>query len=170
MFTFTPVRPSDFPRLRRWLMAPHVRAWWGDPARELAVIRELMAADWAEPLIVSWQGRAIGYLQVHDAAADTGSGWPVRAQGTFGIDMLIGEAGYVGRGLGSAFVGTYTDRLLLDGRATCIISDPDPANRRSIGCLERAGFIAKGTTETPDGPSLLMEKTEALQATRPVAP
>ena len=55
MFTFTPLRPADLPRLRLWLMMPHVRAWWGDPDAGIREIRRLMASDWAEPMLVAWQ-------------------------------------------------------------------------------------------------------------------
>jgi aminoglycoside 6'-N-acetyltransferase len=142
MFTFTPLRPADLPRLRLWLMMPHVRAWWGDPDAGIREIRRLMASDWAEPMLVAWQGRQIGYLQAYDAvsAAPEGDAVP----GSFGIDLFIGEPSYVGKGLGTAFVGAYTDRLLRGGRALSIIARPAPANHRAIRCLEHAGFHLLG--------------------------
>ena len=142
MFTFTPLRPADLPRLRLWLMMPHVRAWWGDPDAGIREIRRLMASDWAEPMLVAWQGRQIGYLQAYDAvsAAPDGDAVP----GSFGIDLFIGEPSYVGKGLGTAFVGAYTDRLLRGGRALSIIARPAPANHRAIRCLEHAGFRLLG--------------------------
>lgn len=151
MFTFTPLRPADLPRLRHWLALPHVRAWWGDPDTGIREIRRLMAADWAEPMLVAWQGRQIGYLQAYDAvSALPGGGFE---PGWFGIDLFIGEPGYVGHGLGTAFLGAYTDRLLKGGRARCVVARPAPANHRAIRCLEGAGF-----RRLDDGPDLVMAK------------
>jgi aminoglycoside 6'-N-acetyltransferase len=160
VFTFTPLRPADLARIRGWLQQPHVRAWWGDPKRGLEEIRQLMSADWVEAMLVSWQGRQIGYLQAYDGSAVPEPGWPetMVAPGTFGIDTFIGEPGYVGRGLGPAFIGAYTDRLLTAARATRIVTDPHPTNHRAIRCYEKAGFAAIGEAATPDGPALLMEK------------
>ncbi|MDR6289645.1 MULTISPECIES: GNAT family N-acetyltransferase [Inquilinus] len=153
MFTFTPLRPADLSRLRLWLMMPHVRAWWGDPDAGIREICRLMASDWAEPMLVAWQGRQIGYLQAYDAvsAAPDGDAVP----GSFGIDLFIGEPSYVGKGLGTAFVGAYTDRLLRGGRALSIIARPAPANHRAIRCLEHAGFRLLGDG---DGRVLTMGK------------
>jgi RimJ/RimL family protein N-acetyltransferase len=153
MFTFTPLRPADLPRLRLWLMMPHVRAWWGDPDAGIREIRRLMASDWAEPMLVAWQGRQIGYLQAYDAvsAAPDGDAVP----GSFGIDLFIGEPSYVGKGLGTAFVGAYTDRLLRGGRALSIVARPAPTNHRAIHCLEHAGFRLLGDR---DGRVLTMGK------------
>jgi RimJ/RimL family protein N-acetyltransferase len=158
MFTFTPLRPADLPRLRLWLMMPHVRAWWGDPETGIREIRRLMASDWAEPMLVAWQGRQIGYLQAYDAQTyDRPSAAPDEAAipGSFGIDLFIGEPSYVGKGLGTAFVGAYTDRLLKGGRALSIVARPAPANHRAIRCLEGAGFRR---LEGAEGPLLRMSK------------
>ena len=52
-------RPTTLPRLRRWLSAPEVVRWWGDPRDEL----ELLRADLNEPRmtmrIVCFRGRAV---------------------------------------------------------------------------------------------------------------
>lgn len=138
MFTFTPLRPADLPRLRLWLAMPHVRAWWGDPDTAIREIRRLMASDWAEPMLVAWQGRQIGYLQAYDAVSAAPGGG--EEPGSFGIDLFIGEPSYVGKGLGTAFLGAYTDRLLRGGRASRILARPARSNHRAVRCLEGAGF------------------------------
>ena len=60
---FAPPRPGDLPRLGRWLSAPEVVRWWGDPRDEL----ELLRADLNEPRmtmrIVSFRGRAFAHAQ-----------------------------------------------------------------------------------------------------------
>jgi aminoglycoside 6'-N-acetyltransferase len=160
MFTFTPVETGDFGRLKQWLMAPHVRAWWGDPQQASLEIRTLMGADWAEAMIVAWQGRSIGYLQAYDAAAQEAAppAWrrrPAMPAGTFGVGFFIGEAGYVGQGLGPSFLGLYTDRLLTAGRARRIVCHPAARNRRAIRCLEKAGFTA---LDLSTGDVVAMEK------------
>ncbi len=40
--SYHPVRPDDLPLLADWLERPHWREWWGDPAKELALIRDMV--------------------------------------------------------------------------------------------------------------------------------
>jgi aminoglycoside 6'-N-acetyltransferase len=70
-YSFRPASPDDLPRLRRWLNAPEVRRWWGDPGEEF----ELLRVDLNEPLmtmrIVSLGGRPFAYAHDYEARS-----WP----------------------------------------------------------------------------------------------
>jgi aminoglycoside 6'-N-acetyltransferase len=63
---FGPPHPSTLPRLRRWLNAPEVRRWWGNPNEEF----ELLRGDLNEPLmmmrIVSLGQRPFAYVQDYE--------------------------------------------------------------------------------------------------------
>jgi len=37
-YEFLPMSAADLPLVRRWLAAPHVREWWGDPGEQFALV------------------------------------------------------------------------------------------------------------------------------------
>ncbi len=146
--------------LRRWLGEPHVRRWWGAPERELAMVAELMAADWAEVYIVEADGRPIAYLQAYDAA-DAGPDWPMQPEGTWGLDTFIGPPEAAGRGHGSAYLRAFGDWMLARPGVRRLSADPAPDNTASVRAFEKAGFVADREITTPDGPALLMIRAAA---------
>jgi aminoglycoside 6'-N-acetyltransferase len=157
-YAFRPVAASDLPMLRAWLNADHVRRWWGDPDEELAEIASAMQEVGVDPLVVSFAGRPIGYLQSYDPHADWGLG-PYRDQplGTRGIDQFIGEADMVGLGHGPRFIEAMC-ALLFEVGAPRIVTDPDPANRSAIRAYEKAGFRTLEERTIVDGPVVLMAR------------
>lgn len=70
-YTFRPATRADLPMLCRWLCAPEVARWWGDPDAEAA----LLEADLDEPrmtmLVAAHRGRPFAYAQHYDVHA-----WP----------------------------------------------------------------------------------------------
>ncbi|HBH26359.1 MAG TPA: hypothetical protein DDX54_03035 [Rhodospirillaceae bacterium] len=88
--------PTDAALCRARLAAPHVSRWWradldAGPGRKLAdraVYRDL--------LIARRGGQDFGYLQVYDNTATGCTGHP---PGVLGLDMFIGEARFLRRGL-----------------------------------------------------------------------
>ena len=153
-YTFRAMNAADLPLIRRWLRAPHVREWWGDPDEQLS----LVAGDLDEPamdqFIVLADGEPFGYLQCYRLTAwNTGLG--PQPEGTRGIDQFIGEAGMIGHGHGSTFIRQFVDDRLRLGLPR-MVTDPDPLNLRAVRAYEKAGFEKVGMVDTPDGPSLLM--------------
>jgi len=154
-YRFRPLTEDDLPLLGRWLAESHVRRWWGEPAHELDLIREVMAAPAAEAWLVESEAGPIAYLQAYDGAAE-GMGWPGLPPGCWGLDTFIGPPEATGHGHGSAFLRQFGDRLLARPEVACLAVDPDPDNAKAIRSFEKAGFVAEGRIATPDGPSLLM--------------
>jgi aminoglycoside 6'-N-acetyltransferase len=153
-YVFRPMTTSDLPLVRRWLAAPHVVQWWGDPSEQY----DLVSGDLDEPamdqFIVSESDSDFGYLQCYDLTA-WNSGFGEHPTGTRGIDLFIGEPDMIERGHGSAFIRAFVDECLRNG-APRIVTDPDPANTRAVRAYEKAGFEKAGMVDTPDGPALLM--------------
>src|SRR5690606_41879762 len=50
-YDFRAVAEADLPVIAGWLASPHAAPWWGDPATEIASIREHIDSDSVEPLI-----------------------------------------------------------------------------------------------------------------------
>ncbi len=99
----------------------------------------------------------IGFIQSY-VALDSGDGWWEQETdpGVRGIDQFLANADHLGRGLGSAMVQAFVERLFHDPAVTKIQADPAPGNGRAIRSYRRAGFVVHGEVTTPDGPALLV--------------
>src|SRR6185295_2315732 len=153
-YQFVPMGAADLPLVRRWLAMPHVSEWWHDPAEQF----ELVSGDLDHPdmaqFVVASDRRPFAYLQCYNLS-DWNTGFGPQPLGTRGLDQFIGEADMLDRGHGSAFIRSFTERLLAEGTPRVVI-DPDPANVRVIRAYEKAGFVRDRVVDTPDGPALLM--------------
>ncbi|MDZ4365463.1 MAG: GNAT family N-acetyltransferase [Afipia sp.] len=152
-YQFRPMTAADLPLVQDWLTRPHVAEWWHDGDELEFVSGDLAHHDVAQ-FIVTLDGRPLGYLQCYQM-----SDWDLcfgpQPAGTRGIDQFIGEAEFVGRGHGSAFIRQFIDELLTNGTPRIVI-DPSPSNPRAIRAYEKAGFQRTHVVDTPDGPALLM--------------
>lgn len=164
---FRPVTPADYPLLEVWLNAPHWQEWWGDPETELGYIRDMVEGrDTTRPYLFLVDGRPTGYIQNWYIGEHLEEPWlskaPWLAQvpaDSIGVDMSIGDAANLSRGLGSAVLKAFTERLRAEGHETILI-DPDIANRRAIRAYEKAGFrpltVSRESSDDTDTTVLIM--------------
>ena len=145
---FHPVTQNDMALLRQWMKKPHWRRWWGDPDTELAMIQAMVdGEDTTRPYIFSIEGEAIGYIQywiVADSKKDptlmAANPWLAWVpEDAIGIDLSIGEAHHLSKGIGSRALRDFAEMLAGRGHANMII-DPDPMNMRAIHAYKKAGF------------------------------
>ncbi len=146
---------QDLPTVRRWLRAPHVSEWWGDPDQQFALVSGDVSHPAMEQFIVSTDDRPFAYLQCYDPTAWPDNGFGDLPAGTRGIDQFIGEADMIERGHGSAMIKSFVDKLLQAGTPR-VVTDPDPENSRAIRAYKKAGFEKSRLVDTPDGRALLM--------------
>jgi RimJ/RimL family protein N-acetyltransferase len=144
---FIPVTPAHYPLLKQWLNEPHMREWWGDPDEELGFIRDMVEGrDTTRPFLIAVDGSPVGYIQYWFIGHHQNETWiadnpwlaelPAEA---VGVDLSIGYAERLSKGIGSAALSAFVARLVSDGFQTIII-DPDPANIRAVRAYEKAGF------------------------------
>ena len=154
-YDFRAVTGNDLPMIGAWIAAPHAAAWWGDPEREIAEIREHIDSVSVEPLIVELDGKPIAYLQAYDPHLEDDHPYQDQPFGTIGLDLTIGEPTLVGVGHGSALLRQFVAQLFAEGTPRVII-DPDPTNARAIRAYEKAGFRAFELRSSVYGPALMM--------------
>jgi RimJ/RimL family protein N-acetyltransferase len=163
MITFRHLTPADIPMLHEWLQRPHIRRWWGDPGTRAQVESHYMQCtrtDSATCAYIAQHNHApLGFIQSY-VVMGSGDGWweDESDPGARGIDQFLAEADQLGRGLGSAMVHAFVDRLFEDPAVTKVQTDPTPDNHRAIASYRRAGFVTAREIVTPDGPALLMLK------------
>jgi aminoglycoside 6'-N-acetyltransferase len=144
--------------LREWLHRPHVVRWWLDPERALVEAAGLPPESQA--MIVE-EGRPVGYLRWgppsrEDLAAAGLSDLPDHL---FDIDIMIGEPGALGRGIGPRALGLLLDRFGADPRVEWVGLGTSLANERAIRAFKKAGFRRFREIADPEiGPGLYLVK------------
>lgn len=162
-FTFRRVTRLDFPLLQRWLSEPHVARWWNHEFSPEAIERDFgPGVDGEEPgedHLALLDGEPFGliqfsrfddypeYIEELEAVIDV-------PPGAVSIDYLIGSSSGLGRGLGTAMLSAFVERIWAEERpAGCILVPVNSANVASWRALLAVGFrlVARGEME-PDNP------------------
>ena len=139
---------NDIPLIETWLNKEHVKRWYEIPELGITIndwISELKAYkgefQWITYLIVLWQNRPIGlclyYKCVDNSGEDFGT---LPLTGSYGIDYLIGEESYLGKGLGKGIVTLLVDKIFSLQDAQRITADIDKNNKASEKTLLSCGF------------------------------
>jgi aminoglycoside 6'-N-acetyltransferase len=154
-YSFRSATNGDLPRLRRWLHAPEVKRWWGNPSEQFELLRDDLKEPRMAMRIVSFNGRAFAYAQDYDVHA-----WPQPhlahlPQRSRAVDSFIGWPSMVGRGHGQAYLRRLAERLCVEG-APLVAIDPGIDNIRARRAYEKAGFRVEATVATEAGPAVLM--------------
>jgi hypothetical protein len=167
---FEPLAVRDLPLLREWLEREHVRRWWRDPIED-AMAEYAASAEASAPgehYLIVVDDRPVGMAQTY-LVSDYPE-WDEIVQagpGVAGLDLFIGEADSIGRGLGPRVLTEFVqcvvfrrpvdDRVCRDGRgdespvATRVREGRLPARTRG-----RGGRRASSPAEArPTGPRRL---------------
>ena len=157
---------AHLPLLARWLERPHVREWWGDPARALREAR----AEGLEQLVIALRGEPVGYLRFERASREALDAVGLRdvPAGAVDLDVLLGERELLGRGIGSRALALFLERLRADPTVPAAGMSTSVRNARAIRAYERAGFARLRAYDDPEwGPSwLLLARLDAPCETR----
>lgn len=146
--SFRAMRPSDLDLMHRWLNTPHVRRWWydeGTSRREIETkyLPLIEGRDTAKPFVILYGDRPIGYIQSYRISTEDDEEYAklVNVEDSAGVDLFIGEAEYLYRGLGQHVVlGFVSEHIFSDpGIEVCVIG-PETKNVAAVRAYEKAGF------------------------------
>ena len=155
-FVFRALQKSDYPLIAAWLAEPHVAARWREQA-DVAHVAAMYDAsvEGREPayvFVIEHDRHLIGWVQWFrwsDYPQD-GEQMGVNA-GAAGLDLAIGEASQIARGLGPAIIGAFIKTVVgADPTINCVITDIDADNVRSLRAFAKAGFRPAGSVEADD--------------------
>ncbi len=161
---FDPLQGDDLPLLHAWLHREHVAAWWRERPTYAEVVAEYTPCIAGETptrcYLVIYEDAPIGYIQRYRLADEPDYARAVTvAEDAVGVDLFIGEARYLHRGLGSAALRRFVCEIVFAAEdvVSCIIG-PEPANRAAIRAYEKVGFRYLKTIRVPgeETPEYLM--------------
>ena len=143
MIEFQPLREEDLPLVRDWLGREHVRRWWRDSVDEaIDKRRQGIEEGRTDQYLIVVDARPAGLIQTYLVADSREWEELVGAEpGLAGVDLLIGEEGLVGRGLGPEVLRAFAREVVFARPETgaCVATVEEP-NRRSWRAFEKAGF------------------------------
>ena len=149
---------GDLVDVGRWRRSEHVRRWWvsdGDPTPEAVEDRYGPRIDGLTPTrmwVVELNGRSVGFVQdyrIGDYPEYAVLGPDPQA---IGVDYLIGEPAWVGRGVGVRMLWAWMQRARhrFPGAET-FFAAPDHRNKASLRVLAKAGFTEGLWFDEPHG-------------------
>lgn len=155
-----PMVRGDLPELVRWLSQDHVRRWYGvdgEPTPERVEEQYGADIDGGTPTslwVAEANGRSIGMVQDYRIGEYPEYALLTPDPDAVGLDYLVGEPAWVGRGLGTRMIWA----LLVGLRerypeAATAFAAPDHRNAASLRVLAKVGFV-QGTwfdEPQPDG-------------------
>ncbi|MCP1109529.1 RimJ/RimL family protein N-acetyltransferase [Lachnospiraceae bacterium PF1-21] len=149
MLEFRMLEDTDQPLVEKWLNKEHVKRWYEIPHMGITIndwlyeMKERRGEfQWLTHLIATWQGQPIGlcqYYKCEDSGDEDFGTLPL--EGSYGIDYLIGEEAYIGKGLGKAMITLLVDTIFSFPDARRVTADIDPKNKASEKALLASDFV-----------------------------
>lgn len=162
MIELTRLTRDDLPLLFVWRRREHVERWWRGPETyEQIVEHYLPAIEGREPsdhYLIVLDGRPIGMIQTYLVSDHPEWARVIDAgEGVAGVDLLIGEEEFTGRGIGPRVLVTFTREVVFarPGTTACVAT-VEEANRGSWRAFEKAGFRRVRDVEEDGIPHRLM--------------
>lgn len=147
-FNFYPLTIPYLKQMHEWLQMPHVRAFWDDKDRTLDQVRaHYFTPRSVEQYLIIQNKQPIGYIQ---AAPIQGNHelvkFCVKDEETFGIDLFIGEAEFIGKGHGIDLLNDFL-KYLKDRhhQLKAVLFDPSENNPRAIHLFVKLGAKPVGS-------------------------
>jgi len=137
----------DISLVETWLNKEHVKKWYEIPHLGITIddwkseIKEYNGEfKWITYLIAVWQGYPIGFCLYYKCADSDEEFGSLPKTDSYGIDYLIGEEAYLGKGLGKVIITSLVDKIFSLPDALRVTADIDQNNKASEGVLLSCGF------------------------------
>jgi RimJ/RimL family protein N-acetyltransferase len=134
------VTDEDLPAIDGWLRADHVRRFWGDPESNARLLRARPQGAWRA--IIEADGRKVGLVLWQPPSRHELDEASLRdiPETVVDVDIMIGEAGALGRGIAPAAIRLVAERALADPEVPFVIAAAMIENAASLRAFEKAGF------------------------------
>lgn len=157
--SFRNLQLTDLSLLYKWLNEPFVKEWYGrnDPSDLESITKKytprIEGKNPTSSFIVCYEEIPVGYIQTYkiNDYPDFAKHLKMDVTGFACVDLFIGNAKFMGKGLGSLMLKKFLKDIVFtqEGIIVCLI-DPEPVNIRAIRSYEKAGFKYLKTIQVPD--------------------
>lgn len=168
---FRRMEMDDLRLMHRWLQTRHVLEWWwgGVAPTDEAVAEKygprVRSEEPTDPYLILYAGQPIGYIQTYHIRDHPKYAVQVDLdEDAAGVDLFIGEAEYLHKGLGSHILRRFLrDVVFAAGDVASCIIGPSEANAIAIRAYGKTGFHYLKTIPAPNEPTpeYLMRITRA---------
>ncbi|WP_441960290.1 GNAT family N-acetyltransferase [Mycolicibacterium houstonense] len=134
---------ADAEMVSEWMNRPHlVEAWEYDwaPDRWRRYLQAQLDGQYSRPLIASFRGKAVGYLELYRAAKDSIAPRYAADPHDIGLHAAIADLRFVNRGMGPILLPRVVASVFeLDPDCRRVMFDPDHRNTGARRVCEWAG-------------------------------
>lgn len=168
LVTLRPATAADAPLLAAWDREPHVIACSSDdPDAEVA-----FGSDWTDEVtnsayeltyvMAEVEGVPVGVMAVCDPHTEPSHYWGEIEPGLRAIDIWIGPADWLGRGVGTQMMTRMIERCFAEEGVTAIVIDPLSSNQAAHRFYRRLGFrdVGRRMFDTDDCLVMRLEKAD----------
>lgn len=148
-YTFRPLTEVDLPLMRRWLDTAHVKVWWPDADKQIALIQRDMHKSVIDMSVVSLIDHAFAFIQDHDARAFNMLQYADLPPGTRVMSTFVGDTDFMGQGHSAGYIEARVRDLRL--KYPMVAVGPNTTDTRTISTYRQAGFINRRLASTSDG-------------------
>ncbi|MEQ7155179.1 GNAT family N-acetyltransferase [Brevundimonas aurifodinae] len=166
--TLRPATVADADTLATWDREPHVIACSSDDADAEVAFGGI---EWAEELTVSAydshyviaevEGEPVGVMQICDPHTEPTHYWGEIEPNLRAIDIWIGPAHWLNRGVGTAMMSQMIDRCFAEPAVEAIVIDPLNSNVAAHRFYQRLGFRPEGRRMFDDDDCLIHRLTRS---------
>jgi [ribosomal protein S5]-alanine N-acetyltransferase len=133
-----------------WSKKPHIKHTWpfeeyGSSARDY-ILKKIKGDGYDYPFFILIEEKPIGYIQYCDLFAyrnvckDLKGVLQNEPEGTYCIDLFIGDENFLGQGYGTQIMQEFCNMLFSKPEVKRIVIDPWVENDNAIRCYEKIGF------------------------------
>lgn len=141
------LKDEDISLVKIWLNKEHIKKWYEIPHLGVTLddwIFEIKERNgefkWLTHLIATWEGKPIGLCQYYKCSDSDEDFGVLPVKGSYGIDYLIGEEAYLGKGLGKGIITLLVEKIFSFPDAERVTADIDKDNQASEKSLLSCGF------------------------------
>ncbi|MGE0009524.1 MAG: GNAT family N-acetyltransferase [Candidatus Babeliales bacterium] len=166
-FEFIAMHEKDFKQIYEWLHRPFIEPWfipkslsWTD---FLSIYSAKLTTEFEWNYLIYSHEEPIGYIRYYDAHREPDGIGNLEPEGSYGIELFIGESEYLQKGYGTTILSLFMEKIILDqkklGRnVERFIIDPNIHNIPAYRTYSKVGFSKVREFEDPYyGPLLIME-------------
>ncbi|MCK0095509.1 acetyltransferase [Yoonia sp. F2084L] len=148
-YSFRPLTEADLPLMRRWLDTAHVKVWWPDADKQLALMQQDMNKSSIDMWVVSLINQPFAYIHDHDARAFDMPQYADLPQGTRVMATFVGDTNFMGQGHSAGYIDARVRDMRL--RYPMVAVGPNTTDTRAISIYRQAGFMNRRLASTRDG-------------------